>query len=774
MEKIDIKMGLTEEQAAQLRKKGLCNSPKRSNTRSYRHILFNNIFSVFNLINAALAAALIYVGSIKNSLFMLAVISNTLVGIVQEIRSKRTIDKLSILNRSAVTAVRSGERKTLAPEELVLGDIIVLERGCQIPNDCEIVSGRCEVNEALLTGEADALVKKQGDKLLSGSFLVSGSCVCRITAVGSDNYADSLLGKISYIKKTNSEIVRTVNRIISVITVLIVPLGALLFNSQMMQDNATLRESVESTAAVLIGMIPEGLVLLTSTVFALGIVRLSKKNVLSQELYSLESLARTDVICLDKTGTVTTGEMTAEKLVCAAGADEKTLHSALAAFSAFAPDNNATASAISEYRAKNISAEVGKYDKLISKCAFSSERKWSSVTTEQLGTVILGSAELLQKDAFALPSDCEQYRTVAVALSDVPPVDERLPEKLTVIGYVMLRETLREGAAETLAYFAEQGVDVKLISGDSPVTVKRLCADVLGEDVPCADLSGLSEEETARAALGNKIFGRATPAQKMTIISALRKSGHTCAMVGDGVNDVLALKESDCSVALASGSAAARNVSQLVLLDPDFRSLPAIVSEGRRSINNLQSSAALFLTKTVFSMLMAIIFIFIGREYPFEPIQMTLISTMTIGFPSFVLSFIKNDRPISGSLWRNIFRFSVPAAAADIISVLAVVLMSARLGLSDRETATLCTLALAVTGIILIWKIYRPLTPLRAAVMTISAACIALAFILFGSFFGLVSTFGYIDLYMVVIAVSDAVLLLILLSCSSRIAERKS
>ena len=764
-EKEKIK-GLSEQQAEEQRRLGLCNRPQRSSTKSYRHIFFENIFSVFNMINAVIALSLIYVGSFKNCLFMLAVISNTLIGIIQEIRSKRVTDRLSIVSQPTVTLIRSGKRREAKTQELVKGDVIELSMGCQVPNDCTVISGQCEVNEALLTGEADALVKHRGDRLLSGSVIAAGRCLCEITAVGRENYSDSILSQIKYVKRTNSEIVLVIKRIITVLSVCIVPIGALLFLNQITQSQATVREAVESTAAALIGMIPEGLVLLSSTVFALGVVRLSRKNVLSQDLYSLEVLARTDVICLDKTGTITTGEMTFEKLIAAEGVGKERLEAAVSVFADLTQDGNSTANAIRE------AFHTDKPPTALSLCPFSSERKWSSVTSKDHGTVILGSQEMIFGESTLEEGVTENYRAVCVAASDEPPIGTALPENKTLLGFVLLNETVRPGVSETLEFFKRQGVEVKLISGDAPRSVRRLCSG-LPVGSSCADLSQLSDEEIASEAEKTAIFGRATPKQKKLIVSALRKNGHTVAMVGDGVNDVLALKESDCSIAPAMGSAAARNVSQLVLLDSDFRSLPSVAAQGRQAINNLQNSSSLFLAKTIFSTLMAIIFIFLNREYPFDPIQMTLVSTLTIGFPSFVLSFIKNERPISGSLLRHIISNSLPAALANISSVLAAVLLSETMHLVGSEIAALCVSALAVTGLALIVKIYRPLTGVKLMVPIVSAAGFTLAFSLFGSFFGLPQIFTHIDVYMVIITISDLAVLSLLLTAFSKLPPLK-
>ncbi|MBQ1545982.1 MAG: HAD-IC family P-type ATPase [Clostridia bacterium] len=757
---VAVPCGLTDEQARKLREDGFGNKPQKPLSQSYKNIIISNIFNIFNLINILIAAALCFVGSYKNCLFMIAVISNTTVGIVQEIRSKRVIDKLSIVGQKTVTVIRDGCRKTVDVSELVMGDIIEISGGCQVTNDCTVISGRCEVNESLVTGESDPIAKSVGYDLLSGSYIVGGSCLCKISAVGSDNYADSIIDSLRGEKRTSSEIVAVLDKIIGAVSVCIIPLGVLLFYNQMTQSE--LYESVESTAAALIGMIPEGLVLLTSTVFALGVVRLSKKNVLSQDLYSLEALARTDILCLDKTGTVTTGEMTVEKVEPLCGVSNERFMEYLRAAASLSDDNNYTIKAIRTY--------IGKCPRYtaVSSVPFSSERKWSSVTEKSIGTVILGA----QKAIFGDETDDGRFRVIAVAYSKNAPCGDTLPDDIEPIGRVYLRETLRGGVGEAFGYFEKQGVDIRIISGDSPRAVSQLCQNAFVGYVPCIDMSEVSDDDIVQAAAENKIFGRTSPKQKRIIVEALQKMGHTVGMVGDGVNDVPALRQSDCSIAPAEGSQAARSVSKLVLLDSDFSTLPQISAEGRWSINNLERSAVLFLTKTIFSILMSLMFIIFDYEYPLEPIQMTLISTLTIGFPAFALSFMKNNSPVSQGMLRYIVSNSLPAALADIISVMTVTLLSARIGFSEKEVSSLCVTALAVTGIALIVKIYRPITGIKIPVMIVSSVGLSAAFVFFGDFFG----FSVIDIrivhFMLIIAAANMLILTVLFWIISQITAR--
>ncbi len=757
MEENEKFYGLSESEVIRKRKNGEGNKKDAIRTKSYRYIFFENIFSLFNFLNLAIAVVLIEVGSIKNCLFMIVVICNTFIGIIQEIRSKRTVDRLSIVNRTSVSVIREGVKREINIHELVKGDLIELSSGCQVSNDCRILKGSCEVNESLVTGESDSVFRPEGEKLLSGSFLVSGKCVCRVLKTGKENYADSVLGQIKYVKKSNSEIVNVIRKIIVVISICIVPFGVMLFYNQYTLSHSTLKEAAESSSAALIGMIPEGLVLLISTVFAIGVIRLSKRNVLSQDLYSLEALSRADILCLDKTGTITTGKMRVVKIVPAKSFSEEELKKMISVIASNSDDSNATMNAVRDIISEQVRCTP------IEKIPFSSERKWSSVSTKEFGTLIMGSAEVIFKNETDISclnfEDRENYRVVAIARTDLKPKNFVLPEEISLAGFVLLSEEVRESVSETLDFFKRQNVEIKIISGDNPITVRKLCGNLFEEKSGCIDMLKVSDEEISDIVEKNMVFGRATPSQKKQIISSLKKKGHTVAMVGDGVNDVIALKESDCAIAPATGSAAARNISQLVLLDSDFRSLPAVVEEGRRSINNLLNSSSLFLAKTIFSAVMTLIFMFINYPYPFQPIQMTLISSLTIGFPSFVLSFLKNEKRVSGSFLKNIVKNSVPAAITNVTAVIATALLADRFALSDREISSLCVTAMAVTGIILIVKIYKPLTPIKWFVIITSISGFVIAFVFFVSFFGLSPVLSSIDIYIIIVGIADALLL---------------
>ncbi len=721
--------GLKSSEVLKMRKAGKCNKQEKNSSKSYGKILFENIFTVFNVVNAVLAVLLFISGSIKNCLFIIVVISNTLIGIIQEIRAKKTVDKLTIINTGRINVIRNGKPQSVPVHELVLGDVISIGRGEQIPNDCKILSGNCEVNESLLTGESDPIIKNKGDKLYSGSYIIGGKAVCEIVSAGNDNYADKLLKQIKCMNQPNSEIVQFINKIILIIAFSIIPIGGLLFYNQYTLSDGTYKEALTGTATAVIGMIPEGLILLTSTVFAVGIIRLSKNNVLSQDLYALEAMARIDVLCLDKTGTITTGKMKVAGTVTASGFNDNDVEKALRIIAVCSEDNNDVIKAIRLYVKSNENCTVQ------TRVPFTSERKWSAITTKEYGTIIMGAKEIIFSGKSIVSETDDNYRNIALAVSERGIKNNAIPDDIKLIGYVKFTEELRNGIKETLSYFIKQGVEIKIISGDSPNTVQRLCRGILKEEKQCIDMSVVSEEEIKKSVENNKIFGRVSPEQKRLIISALKGSGHRVGMVGDGVNDVLALKESDCSAAPVSGSSAARNTARLVLLDSDIASLADVVKEGRRCVNNLQRSASLFFVKTIFSVIMSLVFMITNLRYPLEPIQMTLVSGLTIGFPSFVLSFLKNTKRIKTNIVHSIVRNSLPAALTSVITVLCIVSLAVVLNITDEQVSGLCVISLAITGITLTIKIYKPITKIKLFVTVVQIGGLVSVLVLWADFF---------------------------------------
>lgn len=737
----DKELGLSKDQVEKRIKDNLINKETEINTKNIPDIIKNNLFTLFNLINFILAFAIIYVGSYKNLLFMGVVISNLIIGTYQEIRAKKIVDKLSILSRNKIKTLRDGNIEHIEINSLLLDDIIILESGDQVPTDSILVDGFCEVNESLLTGESDAVYKTEGDMLLSGSFLVSGKCKARVEHISDDNYAFKISKDAKYVKKVNSEIMRTFKRIILIVSILIIPIGSFLFYNQV-NSNASLKDAVEGTTAALIGMIPEGLVLLTSTVLAVGILRLSKYKVLVQELYCIETLARVDTLCLDKTGTLTEGIMEVNDIIPYASHDDMDLKKAISLVVNSSLDNNPTINAIKE---KFNDFRVEDYSKVADKVIpFSSEKKWSGVYYNDYGSYILGAPEfILKNNVISIKNELEDYsrenRVVVLAHSKNIFRGEDLPEEIELVGFILLRDKIRKEAKSTLKYFDEQGVDIKVISGDNVLTVLNVAkrAGVKNYD-KYIDLSEINTDEELKEICDKYcVFGRVTPIQKKKLIYFLKEKGHTVSMTGDGVNDVLALKESDCGIAMASGSSAAKNVSQLILLNSNFDSMPKVVAEGRRSINNIQRSSSLFLVKTIYSTLLAIIFLFLNSPYPFMPIQMTLVSVLTIGIPSFILALEPNKDRVKGNFFINIISKALPCAVTIVSSILIIMMFSNIFKFNEDQVSTFCVISSAFCGFLLLFKVSKPFNLIRKILFTTMCSFFVLGITVFGNVFSL-------------------------------------
>lgn len=728
MEKVK---GLLEEKVKELTERGLVNYKTDVKTKSIGQIITMNFFTLFNFLNFGLGLAIFLVGSYKNLLFLGVVFCNTLISTIQEIRSKITIDKLSLLNESKVMVIRDGIEKQIGIYELVLGDIVKLRAGNQIVADSKIISGEILVNESLITGESESVTKNSGMEILSGSFVVSGMALAEVIHVGAENYTAKISAEAKYIKKVNSEIMNFINKIIKYISIAIVPIGILLFFSQI--DNGTFRDTTIHVVAALIGMIPEGLVLLTSTVLAISVIRLSKYNVLVQELYCIETLARVDTICLDKTGTITKGEMEVSKLVPLNGNSMSDITDALGLMSYHMDSDNQTMGAISKKYARRNDYKV------LEIVPFSSQSKWSGISFEGV-SYVLGAPEILLNDTSKIDRELSFYvnSNRVVLLGRVNhKLNKKLPVDIEAMALVVINDKIRLEAKATLNYFKEQGVKIKLISGDNPLTVAGVAEKVGLEDVRYIDMSKCSLP-IIEIADKYDIFGRVKPSQKKEIIMALKASGHTVAMTGDGVNDVLALKEADCSVAMNSGSDAARNVSQLVLLDSNFSSMPKVVAEGRRSINNIQRSSSLFLCKTTYATLLAILFVFLPISYPFEPIQLTLTSVVTIGIPSFILALEPNNERINGKIIVNVLKKSIPTALTIVTNVLIIVLLPNIIRLTEAEVSTLCVILTGLTGFMLLYRISLPFNKLRRGLFIILFILFVLEVIFLRNLFSLV------------------------------------
>lgn len=748
-----VSQGLNSEQVKERLENGLCNTDTQLPTKSIKRIFFDNIVTLFNILNIILGIAVLYVGSYKNMLFLGVMFFNTAIGIFQEIRAKRTIDRLSIVSATKATVIRNGEKCRLKVDDIVRDDIIEFTQGNQIPVDCVVISGECDVNESLLTGESDAIHKEAGSMMLSGSFLVSGRCYARAEHVGSENYASKISAEAKYIKKVNSEIMFTLNKIIKILTFIILPLALILFFKQyyVFEDishetvytlfgsiDSHLADVVVNTVASVIGMIPEGLVLLTSTVLAVSVIRLARHKVLVQELYCIETLARVDVLCLDKTGTITEGCMeVADYVTYGKLSDKELLSDIMCGLVNALDDTNATFLALKE---KFHSTSVMKADKVV---PFASERKWSGAHFENAGTYIMGAAEFILEEVpydlkKMLDSYSRNYRSIVIAHSKHKFRGNELPYEIEIIGIVLLNDKIRAEAPKTLRYFADQNVTVKVISGDNPITVSDVArrAHVKNYD-QYIDATTLKTDADIENAIENyTVFGRVTPAQKKKFVVALKNQGHTVAMTGDGVNDVLALKEADCSIAMAAGSDAARSVSQLVLLDSNFASMPKVVAEGRRSINNIQRSSILFIVKTIFSTILAFLFLFINVKYPFQPIQLTLVNAFTIGIPSFILALEPNKDRIRGRFFYNIMKNSIPAGLTTVIGVILCIIAMNVFSLSYDQYSTVTVCLTAAIAFMILFRVSIPFNKLRIVLFVVMVSGFSVGVLCFRNFMG--------------------------------------
>lgn len=734
----DNRTGLTEQQVQSRISSGLINYDVSLPTKSTKKIILENTVTLFNIINVALAVAVIAVGSFKNMLFMGIVLCNTCIGIFQELRAKRAVDKLSIIGNTKITAIRGGENKEIGIHDIVLDDIIKLHAGNQIPCDCVVTDGECDVNESLITGESDNIHKAVGDELLSGSYIVCGNVFAKAERIAENCYASTIFKDSKYIKKPNSQIMKTLNRIILVLSIAIVPVGLLLFFAQYNIAGNTIYDTIVTSVAAIIGMIPEGLVLLVSTVLAVSVIRLSKRKVLVQELYCIETLARVDMLCLDKTGTITEGTLELSGILPQNGYSEEKIGKALSNIVNVLQDNNATSDAIKE----KFNFEVN--ENITAKCPFTSDRKYSGISIDNK-SYIMGAAE------YILPDDLmKEFENATAEIPDGTRIltlvegngimdNCKLPSDLKLMAVITIKDKIRSNAKETLNYFKEQGVEIKVISGDNAKTVSAIARTVeLDGWDNYVDLSKIKDDkEIYNIAKKYTIFGRVTPDKKKMLIQALKADGHIVGMTGDGVNDVPALKESDCSIAMASGSDAARNTAQLVLTDNDFSAMPHVVEEGRRTINNIQRSASLFLMKTIFSSLLAIVFVFLHYQYPFQPIQMTLISAFTIGIPSFILALEPNKDRIKGSFFLNVISKALPGALTVVFGVIISAVLGGIFELKDGQTSLLSLSVTAFTGLMLVYMVSRPLNAIRRTLIIVMGVCIATGAICFAPFFSL-------------------------------------
>ncbi len=729
--------GLTSEEVADRVARGLVNVDTSPTTKTIPQIVADHTLTLFNAVNVFLAVLVFITGSYRNMLFLLIVIANAAIGIFQEIRSKMAVDQLSILAARSATVIRDGVETAVPPDEIVEGDLVVLSHGDQVPADLTVREGDVYMNESLLTGESRPVEKHVGDELLSGSFVASGSTKAQATRVGAASYAARINDEAKQAKPVNSEIMTTLKMIIRLGTWVLLPVGLFLFLRSFFAGLG-FDESILSTVAAVIGMIPQGLVLLTSTVLAIATMRLALNKVLVQQLYCIETLARVDVLCLDKTGTITAGVMEIREVRPEEGLTQDEVVGAMATVAkASEADANETALAVLSYAEEHALPT----QPIARAVPFSSERKYSGCVTEDGRGLVFGAAQFVLRGRFSeveatVRSFPATSRVLVVARCEGFDDENEIVGEPEVLGFVAISDHVRSSAPETLAYFRRQGVELKIISGDDPATVAAIAkeAGVEGSE-KWVDASTLADDEAlAEAVRTHTVFGRVTPQQKKGLLLALKADGHTVAMTGDGVNDVLALREADCSVAMASGSDAARAVAEIVLVDNDFAHMPEVVDEGRRSINNLQRSASLFLEKTVFSMAIGVLCILMP-PYPMLPIQLSLISGSLIGIPSFVLALEPNHDRVKGDFLAHVLSRSMPASVAVIVGLALVVFARAFMPLTTEQVSTIATCVTSVIGIWLIWRLSRPLNWLRTTLLVVTILEIVFGVTIFGWFF---------------------------------------
>ena len=727
--------GLTDEEVRQRVEEGLTNRADISTDKTTKEIVISNVFTYFNLIFLVITILLIMVGSFRNLTFLPIIIGNTVIGIVQEIRAKKTLEKMSLLNAPHADVIRNGSVKQISTDELVKDDVILLTAGKQICADAVVISGNIQVNESLLTGEADEVEKTEGSTLMSGSFVVSGECYARLEKVGNESYISKLsLEAKSMGGKEQSEMIRSINLIVKWVGIVIIPIGLILFWQSHFVNGESITKSVTSTVAAIIGMIPEGLYLLTTVALALSTMKLARKKVLLHDMKSIETLARVDVLCVDKTGTITEPDMKLKEIfLCKnSGADGTQtaltldeLKSLILDYANASVDNNATMLALKAYAADTLTNNTSALHRTaVSQQAFSSSLKYGSVTFSD-GTYLLGAPEFIMHEDFArieeeiIPYADKGDRVLLFARYDGENVENGINGSVTPLGFVALANPIRANAVKTFEYFKSQGVAIKVISGDNPRTVSRIAIQAGIESaesfVDAATLD--TEDKIADAVNKYTVFGRVTPKQKKQLVKALQAKGHTVAMTGDGVNDILAMKDADCSVAMASGSEAAAQAAQVVLLDSDFAHMPDVVYEGRRVVNNIQRSASLFLVKNIFSLLLSLFSVILMVTYPLEPAQVSLISMFTIGVPGFLLALEQNKDRIKGHFITNVMLKALPGGLTDVIAVGALVVCGEVFCISDASIGTIATLVLSVVGFMILFKISEPLNGMKYAVI---------------------------------------------------------
>ncbi|WP_434109484.1 cation-translocating P-type ATPase [Enterococcus faecalis] len=713
LNKVDLKKGLSTEEVAKQKELGLQNNYEENVAKSTKDIIFDNVMTLFNFLNFAIAVCLLFVGAYSNLAFLAIIIVNMSIGIFQEIHARNLVQKLSIVAKENVHVVRNGVQQEIDTKELVMEDIVIISAGEQVPSDKEVIDGKVEANEALLTGESDLIEKEIGDTLLSGSFIVSGQAYARVIHVGAENYAVKITQEAKVHKPIQSELVNSIRKVSKFTSWVIIPLGIILFVEAFWLRDAGIKTSVVASAAALLGMLPKGLVLLISIALTTGVIKLAKKRILVQDMYSIETLAHVDTLCLDKTGTITEGKMKVQKAIILHDKYEELFPQIIGSYLSESTDNNITMQAIRDHY--EVSNRFGAKEVL----AFSSERKWGAIEFPEIGTVYLGAPERLVDDS-RLPEAVftaqeNGYRVLMLAIAEQQPLNETKMPYLEPLAILEIDDPIRQNAKETLAYLKEEGIDLKVISGDNPVTVSNIArrAGLPGYE-SYIDLSTKTTEAEVREAVQQyTVFGRVSPQQKRTIVRELKDTEHVVAMTGDGVNDVLALREADCSIAMAEGDGATRQISNLVLLDSDFTTLPDVLFEGRRVVNNVTRVSSVFFIKTIYSFILSIICALTAIAFPFIPIQVTLIDLAIEGYPAFFLSFEGDKRKVVGKFLPTALKNASVNALLVVVNIIAVYLIGQNQGFSSLDTTTLMYYLLVGISCMAVVRACLPLNPLR-------------------------------------------------------------
>ena len=731
LNKVDLKKGLSTEEVAKQKELGLQNNYEENVAKSTKDIIFDNVMTLFNFLNFAIAVCLLFVGAYSNLAFLAIIIVNMSIGIFQEIHARNLVQKLSIVAKENVHVVRNGVQQEIDTKELVMEDIVIISAGEQVPSDMEVIDGKVEANEALLTGESDLIEKEIGDTLLSGSFIVSGQAYARIIHVGAENYAVKITQEAKVHKPIQSELVNSIRKVSKFTSWVIIPLGIILFVEAFWLRDAGIKTSVVASAAALLGMLPKGLVLLISIALTTGVIKLAKKRILVQDMYSIETLAHVDTLCLDKTGTITEGKMKVQKAIILHDKYEELFPQIIGSYLSESTDNNITMQAIRDHY--EVSNRFGAKEVL----AFSSERKWGAIEFPEIGTVYLGAPERLVDDS-RLPEAVftaqeNGYRVLMLAIAEQQPLNETKMPYLEPLAILEIDDPIRQNAKETLAYLKEEGIDLKVISGDNPVTVSNIArrAGLPGYE-SYIDLSTKTTEAEVREAVQQyTVFGRVSPQQKRTIVRELKDTEHVVAMTGDGVNDVLALREADCSIAMAEGDGATRQISNLVLLDSDFTTLPDVLFEGRRVVNNVTRVSSVFFIKTIYSFILSIICALTAIAFPFIPIQVTLIDLAIEGYPAFFLSFEGDKRKVVGKFLPTALKNASVNALLVVANIIAVYLIGQNQGFSSLDTTTLMYYLLVGISCMAVVRACLPLNPLRIFLVFSTIICMYVAAMLF-------------------------------------------